>query len=412
MYSRSDRECLRRLAGKVRELAELPETAERRRKWTALNDRTGTEPMVLVSPEGAWREIDETIELHCTDPEARNWELGFHHLLIEHGFGDDLVLDGRFPISPCCSDTGWGVELKKALPDDPTGAYKHIPPIVDFERDFPKLKFRRLIYDQAETQRRVELAEKTLGDLLEVVVPAPGYRFWSCGLTRDVLDLVGMEKLLYGMYDNPDQIHQLMQFLSDDYAQFLDQLEAAELLNYNNADTGIGSGGWGRCSELPSPEHPVQGRPVRCCDLWGLGESQETVGVSPEMFAEFIWPYQKRLLERFGLVYYGCCEPVESRLDSLRELPQLRALSVSPWSDVEKVAAAAGRELVLYHKPNPGLVCVSFCEEEIRADLRHRLDAAKGCSNAFVLKDTHTISHQPERFRRWVEIAREEFARS
>ena len=55
---------------------------------------------------------------------------------------------------------------------------------------------------------------------------------------------------------------------------------------------------------------------VRTRDMWGFGESQETVGVSPAMFGEFIFPYQLPLLERFGLNCYGCCEPLDKRWHS------------------------------------------------------------------------------------------------
>jgi hypothetical protein len=63
------------------------------------------------------------------------------------------------------------------------------------------------------------------------------------------------------------------------------------------------------------------------------------------------------------------------------------------------------------HKPNPGLVCVDFVEEACRKEIRHVLDTARDLNVMFILKDTHTISNQPERFKRWVEIVREEIAR-
>ena len=39
---------------------------------------------------------------------------------------------------------------------------------------------------------------------------------------------------------------------------------------------------------------------VQTTDQWVLLESQETVGVGPEQFAEFIFPYQRDLAARFG----------------------------------------------------------------------------------------------------------------
>ena len=45
------------------------------------------------------------------------------------------------------------------------------------------------------------------------------------------------------------------------------------------------------------------------------------------MFAEFVLPYQLPILERFGLNCYGCCEPLDQRWSTLK---QLRRASVSP----------------------------------------------------------------------------------
>jgi len=43
---------------------------------------------------------------------------------------------------------------------------------------------------------------------------------------------------------------------------------------------------------------------LRTIDIWGFAEIQETVGVSPEMSKEFIFPYQKEILKLFGLNCY------------------------------------------------------------------------------------------------------------
>ena len=40
-------------------------------------------------------------------------------------------------------------------------------------------------------------------------------------------------------------------------------------------------------------------------------DSQETVSISPDMYGEFIFPYYKKVAERYGLLSYGCCEPVD-----------------------------------------------------------------------------------------------------
>ena len=72
---------------------------------------------------------------------------------------------------------------------------------------------------------------------------------------------------------------------------------------------------------------------VRTIDMWGFAESQETVGVSPRMFAEFIFPDQLPILERFGLNCYGYVSRSIRALAYRRKTPRLASgirLGVGP----------------------------------------------------------------------------------
>ena len=59
-------------------------------------------------------------------------------------------------------------------------------------------------------------------------------------------------------------------------------------------------------------ELPSEGPITSTKQLWGFLESQETTAVSPETYGEFVYPYQDRLVKRFGLLSYGCCERVDA----------------------------------------------------------------------------------------------------
>jgi hypothetical protein len=142
-----------------------------------------------------------------------------------------------------------------------------------------------------------------------------------------------------------------------------------------------------------------------------LLESQETVGVSPELFAEFIYPYQRDIAARFGSLYYGCCEPVHTRWHVLKELPNLQRISVSPWCDQRFMGEALGRDVVFSRKPNPTLISTAtFDEGAIQADLRETLAAARGCRLEIIMKDVHELAGEPRRAARWVELARQSAA--
>jgi hypothetical protein len=148
---------------------------------------------------------------------------------------------------------------------------------------------------------------------------------------------------------------------------------------------------------------------VRTRDLWALAESQETVGISPHMFAEFVFPYQLPLLERFGLSCYGCCEPLDKRWPIVEQIPNLRRVSVSPWSERAQMAERLGDRYIYSMKPSPtDLAMDTFDEERIRAELRAALRATRDCRVEVIMKDNHTIRNDPQRVVRWVQIARQE----
>jgi hypothetical protein len=98
--------------------------------------------------------------------------------------------------------------------------------------------------------------------------------------------------------------------------------------------------------------------------ICGICGSQETVGISPDMFAEFVLPYQLPILEKFGLNCYGCCEAVHERWKYISRVPRLRRVSVSPWCDQQAMAGYLKREYVFSRKPNPSYVCAFFNEEK------------------------------------------------
>jgi hypothetical protein len=132
------------------------------------------------------------------------------------------------------------------------------------------------------------------------------------------------------------------------------------------------------------------------------------------MHDEFILQYEKQLLEPFGLTGYGCCEDLSKKLDSVLQIPQIRRISISPFADVDRSAEKlAGRRAIFSWKPQPAHLVGRFDEQLIRKTLRHTLEVADAhdCVLEIILKDTHTCEHTPERFDRWLEIARQEIAR-
>jgi hypothetical protein len=227
-------------------------------------------------------------------------------------------------------------------------------------------------------------------------------------MTWTLVNLRGLSQMMYDMLDEPDNLHRMMAFLRDGHMAKLDFLEKNNLLSLNNDGTYVGSGGFGWTHELPEKDFTGQ---VRTQDMWGFAESQETVGVSPSMFAEFIFPYQLDILSRFGLNCYGCCEPVDSRWKIIENIPHLRRVSVSPWAKIPRMAEYLGSHFIFSMKPNPAdLAMPTFDENRIRSGLHDAMRIARknNCRMEIIMKDNNTINKDPQRVIRWVKIAREE----
>ena len=62
-------------------------------------------------------------------------------------------------------------------------------------------------------------------------------------------------------------------------------------------------------------------------------------------------------------MYYGCCEPLDRKIDIVRKLPNLRKISITPWADVKRAAEQMGSDFVMARKPNPAMVAVPELDE-------------------------------------------------
>ncbi len=404
-------ELLRDLAKRVREIAHDPLNLERQRLWRLHNELRPERPMVLAELGGVMNEVEVEISAVCQHELARGLE---RHLRIQiynfETLRDDRVIPGWLDCNWRVGIGGYGVEVKRRRGDNDgkMGSYTWDPPIKKLPDDLDRLQFRECAVDREATLKHKAWLEEIFAGILPVRVR--GGFFWTMGLTWPAIDLIGLEQLMLYMIDEPAGLHQLMGFLRDDHLAMTEWLEKEGLLTLNNEYDYIGSGSIGYTGELPQSDYP-EGMPARRKDLWVLSESQETVGISPQMFAEFIFPYQLPIIEKFGLCYYGCCEPVETRWETLKTIPNLRKVSVSPWCDEEVMAAALQNNYNYCRKPNPTLIsCPQWDEELILEDLRRTMRVAGHCNLEFAMKDVHTVANQPWRLARWVELARQAIA--
>ena len=404
----SDLEIIRDLARQVYEISHDPVNEERRQLWYKHNSLQPTRPLVLAEAGVAINQIVTDSDCLCQEGWARGQELGLRRKIyhFQH-VDDDSVVEPYINCNWNVSVSGYGVEFKREYGnnDGAMASYRWDPPIKDLQRDFDKLHPRTYSVNRDATLTLKAHLEEVYDDILTVRIR--GGFWWTVGMTWTAINHIGLQNLMLFMYDDPEGLHRFMAFLRDDHIAFAEWLEKEGLLTLNNENDGIGSGSRGHTNELPQPDWK-EGDPIRLKDLWTLTESQETVGVGPDLFAEFIFPYQLAVTEKFGLCYYGCCEPVHTRWHVLKKLPNLRSVSVSPWCDEEFMADALGRDYVYSRKPNPAFISTEhFDDDLIREDIRKTFTAARNCNVEIVMKDVHTLAGEPQRMARWVKLARE-----
>jgi len=397
-----ERDVLRDLARRVAEVAALPVQAERARFWRDFNALRPHRPMVLAFPEGGWRDLVPESDLQCADRLLRSWEMALRRTLFRHEhICDDWPITDAFNVGWVVDRGDYGLS-ETIIRTEALGSFRWDAPVKTPE-DMEKLHLRHVGINREETARRTDLAQDILGDVLQV--RTHGSLWWTCGLTWTLINLRGLQQVMVDMYDNPGLLHRLMAFLRDATLAELETLEREGVLSLNcGTDDYVGSGGVGAIDELPAAGFDGH---VRMQDMWVLGESQEFVGVGPDQFHEFALQYQLPILKRFGLVCYGCCEPLDQKFDLIiRHIPNLRRVSVSPWCDKHVAAQKLADRYIYSWKPNPATICgTSVDYDAVERDIRETMSAARGCCLEMVMKDTHTFQGDPDRVRRWSEIA-------
>lgn len=391
---------IRTLALRVAELASSDENQARRAEWKRHHDLLPGSPMILFETNfDTAREFGINERIISRNDIGKWLERQFHqHLYHFDVIKDDFVLESVL-------NCPWYVDYGSyGVGDDPrmTSFNATINPLLpNLETGIERLKQRHFSVDRDKSRALREYLDSILGDILTVRTRAS--HLWSWGLSVVAVQLVGMEGLMMAMMDEPEALHRLMAFLRDDHLSLLKWLDEEGLLARNDENDYVGSGTMGYVSGLPPCDriaHPAH--------LWGFAESQETVGVSPEMFEEFVFAYQRPIIEQFGLAYYGCCEPLHQRWHIVSRLPNLRAVSVSPWCDQEFMGEALGRNYVFCRKPNPAHISTEcFEEERVRRDLELTARQASQCNVEIIMKDIHTLNGEPERAARWVQMARD-----
>lgn len=402
--SEKDRIILRDLAKRQLELACSDTMKKLEKNWLANNMCRPNRPMVTIELGTFQNDVIPEL-LRCEGEQARKIETLLYSNMVNHTlFGDDTVVRDYIPVAWEKKFVPFGIEVTTEYAKEESLGYHFTEVIADLEKDFHKLGRSSYGVDKETTQRRMEFLSDVIGDILPVRLS--GECLWAV-LTQNIIHIMGMENFFMSMYDAPEKFHEMMAIQTQDYLDYFDYLEKENLLLPTTGSVPVYQGSYAYTDELPE-------NGSKCGQMWLFMDSQETVGMSPDMFEEFIFPYYDRLAKHAGLVSYGCCEPVDPVWDNcLSKWENLRRVSISPWCNEEIMADRLKGAKVVYHrKPSPNFIGVGAVLDEaaVRESIGRTVSLNKGRSLEFTQRDVYTINKDVQKVKRYVEIIREECA--
>jgi len=395
--STTNKSVVQELGKRYAEIAASPRQQETIDGWRRLNGLQSTRPMVQIA-QLPWHELDwGQQEMVNTDGELAGLERRFRMTIYawEH-FKADMVVLPYIGLQKTARNDQIG---PKSVVER-IGLSQHFDEQLSTVEEVRALETPTIEVDPKLDQQRLEQISELLDDILPVRLTG---HIRHSGLWDKITMVISPERVLYDLIDRPDFVAELVAKYVEMENGVLDQYEALGLLAPAPPDihcTGAFS------DELPSAQY--DGKKVTAKDSWTFSMAQIFSEVSPSMHEAFDIAPLKPLLERYGLVYYGCCEPLHHKIDIIRQIKSVRKISVSPWADKEIAAERIHGDYVFSAKPNPAHVAMgSFDADLVRKDLTETVDICRRHNTPceLILKDVSTVCNDPSRLTEWERIA-------
>jgi len=398
---------LRKLAHEYMEVACLPIQRTKMELWKAFNRHDNTRPMVLID-QLPWNELNRDGELNCIckDTFLREIEFKLRSTLYKwKHFPVDMVVEPLLTIPFSVIDSGFGVEIQEETRAvDETNEVRSHAYINQFEEDedIDKIKAPVITLNREKSVEWLEMARYIFDGIIPVR-QAGGLPISHIGMWDWLAQLMPVEEIYFDLIDRPEFIHRIMQKLTNTYIARIKQVNELGLVDTSENTC--------HCSVVYNDEQLPDfgmGKGNDSYHAWAFGMAQLFTSVSPDVTAEFEVPYVSRLAECFQMIYYGCCDRMDDRLDIVSRIPNVKKISCSPWSDREAFAEKLDKNIIMSNKPTPAyLASDSMNVDLIASDLRRTCDAAKTnrISLEMILKDISTVNYRPERLTEWADCA-------
>ncbi|MFA7673799.1 MAG: hypothetical protein WCY62_08105 [Clostridia bacterium] len=386
------------------EYASLPIQKEKINLWKAINRSKMQRPMVVID-QIPWNEMNVNGELDMVveDPVFKRVERDLKQAIYKwRHFPVDMVLDPFIRVPMALNNTGYGlkVEEKTLYASGNVSSHVFTNQLATME-DGKKIKDMIITHDEAETKSRYEVASQIFKGIAPVEMEGS---IFHLGVWDHLSQFMGVENIYFDLIDEPEKLHFFMERMTQ---SVLSAIQCTNDLKIYNVNSNVCHCSYIYTDEL-LPDSGKGKQPAITQNGWGFGLAQLFSSVSPDVTKEFEIPYITRMAEKFGMIYYGCCDRLDDRLDMVKTIPNLKKVSCSPWSLREEFAEKIGPKIIMSNKPTPAFLATETLDEDvIRKDLQRTVDAARknNANVEMILKDISTTKCQPQRLTKWAEIA-------
>lgn len=406
-----EKKILQKLAEEKAIIAEDPSHKEKEELWRNLNDRTPVRPMLWID-EIPWGQmnVNDELTLRCSHPIARSWEYELRKTLYSwKHLPDDRIITPSFLVPKIYSGGSFELDIQETVlsssSSDEISSHAYHRQI--FEKgDVDRLiRFHPAVYHREESEELLHAAKNIFGSSIETFLGGIRHIWFTPWDT--LVQAWGIEQTLMDLILNPDLVEYALEKYVSNANKILDSIIEEGLLSDGAGNERVGSGGYGYTKELPNYEGLQEH--VTPSDMWGCSNAQIFSEVSPEMHYDFAVKFDIPWMERWGMNYYGCCEPLHTKIPILKSIPKLRKISMSPWAKIDEAKKLVENDYVFSCKPNPSVFAFSeWNPEEAEKELTRTLNSlvSDGIPAEIIMKDISTVSNHPERLWEWAQIAK------
>lgn len=399
-----ERDVLRTLAQQYADIAHLDVHKEKIELWKALNRGKMQRPMVLID-QLPWNElnINNELTLQVEHPFFQSVEKEMRRTIYKwRHMPADMVVEPFITIPKLITNTKYGLQAeadKRVTDQDNSVVSREFHNQLNEPEDVAKIKDMCITYDEAGTLALLDMASDIFAGILPVKL---GGMTFHLGVWDQLSMYMSVEAIYYELADRPEFLHMLVDRM---YQSLLKGIQTANDLQLHDDLANLC-----HCSHIYTDEllpAPGQGKGPTSENCWAFGLAQLFTSASPSVTQELELDYLKKVAPLFGMLYYGCCERLDDRIERILQIPNIRKISCSPWSKKEAFAEKIGPSVVISNKPNPSFIASEPSQDIIRGDLQETCDIAKkhGANLELILKDISTVQYHPERIFNWEKTA-------